>query len=67
MSGSSFIGVYAGGCIALFGSKVVNASAVLECMPAGWVADFELARRIGANLVVGLREDLERFPVDRFA
>lgn len=50
----------------MFGSGSVNVISVLERMPAGWAADFELATRIGASLVVGLREDLERFPVDHF-
>lgn len=66
MAGSGCIGVYAGGCIALFGTGPVSASAVLERMPAGSIADLELAARIRASLVVGLREDLERFPVAWF-
>lgn len=66
LAGSGCIGVYAGGCIALFGSGPQSEGAVLERMPAGSIADLELAARIGASLVVGLKEDLERFPVGWF-
>lgn len=71
MTDRGYISAFVGGCLLLYGPDApvpgspLKAEAVLGRMSEGSVVDRELAARIGASLVVGLREDLDRLPVDQ--